>query len=79
MPVEGDVMKRTPKEFAIGDQVRIGRRSHPACGQVGTIVRAFSYADLKWVVRLRRDDALDGHECAAADADLRHAAGGGTA
>jgi hypothetical protein len=59
--------------FAAGDRVRIAASSHPWSGSKGVLVRPFPEAGPDWwKVRLERDDALDGHQAAAGEADLRH-------
>ena len=60
--------------FAVGDRVRIAAPEHPWNGSRGVISAPFDVplTDLAWKVRIERDDALDGHEAAAAESDLRH-------
>ena len=53
------------RQFKIGDRVVITSRAHPWNGCTGVIIGQFRIAGFDWTVRLERDDAFDGHECAA--------------
>lgn len=53
-----------------GDRLLIAGESHPWHGSTGVIAGPFVLAGLDWLIRLKRDDAHDGHECAAAESDL---------
>jgi hypothetical protein len=58
--------------FAVGDRVHIAAEWHPWHGSTGIIDRPAGdlRAGFDWIIRLDREDAFGGHECAASESDL---------